>query len=82
MRKRLIGRVLQDKNPKTRIVEIMRFIMHPRYKKFLRRRRKFHCHDEKNISKAGDRVVIEEARPFSKLKRWKVVKVLNEGSEQ
>jgi len=82
MRKKLVGIVLRDKTPKTRIVEIVRFVMHPRYKKFLKRSRKFHCHDEKNISKAGDRVVIEEARPISKLKRWKVVKVLDEGAEQ
>ncbi|MCD6412536.1 MAG: 30S ribosomal protein S17 [Elusimicrobia bacterium] len=76
MRKKLTGVVLSDKNRKTRIVVVDRLVRHHRYKKSVRVRRKFHCHDEKEISRAGDSVVIVETRPMSKLKRWAILQVI------
>ncbi|HLD29312.1 MAG TPA: 30S ribosomal protein S17 [bacterium] len=69
------GIVVSDKMNKTRTVIVERKHVHPLYSKVLRDRKKFYAHDEKNMSKAGDRVLIRETRPLSKLKRWVVVKV-------
>ncbi len=75
-RKRVIGKVISDKMQKTRVVigEFMR--KHPLYKKYYKYRTKYYVHDEKNESKKGDIVLIEESRPLSKLKRWKLIKIL------
>ncbi len=81
MRKKLTGIVLSDKNKKTRIVVVERMVRHPRYKKNILVRKKFHCHDEKEISKSGDKVVIVETRPMSKLKRWAVLNVVGKVEE-
>jgi small subunit ribosomal protein S17 len=61
---------------KTVIVAIERTVMHPKYKKYLRRRTKVKAHDENNQSHVGDRVVIVECRPLSRDKRWRVSKIL------
>ncbi len=70
------GCVVSDKMQKTRIVEVTRLVEHPRFKKIIRRKVKYAVHDEKNESKAGDKVRIVETKPLSKTKRWRLVKVL------
>jgi small subunit ribosomal protein S17 len=72
----LAGRVVSDKMDKTITVLVERRIQHPVYGKFITRRTKLHAHDENNESKAGDQVLIEECRPLSKTKAWRLVKVL------
>jgi small subunit ribosomal protein S17 len=75
MPKRILqGVVVSDKNAKTRVVEVERRITHPLFKKIMKRTKKYHAHDEDNVTKLGDRVRIEECAPISKLKRWKMVK--------
>ncbi len=76
MRKRLIGKVISDKMQKTRVVVGETLKQHPLYKKFYKHRTKYYVHDEKEESKVGDTVLIEETRPLSKLKRWRLVKIL------
>jgi small subunit ribosomal protein S17 len=71
-----IGVVTSDRTAKTRRVEIPRLVQHPKYGKFLRRRTVCYVHDEAGESKAGDTVEIVECRPMSKLKRWKLVRVV------
>ena len=74
-RKRLQGIIIGDSNEKTRIVEVVRLIRHPLYQKVIKKRKKFYAHDEKEVSKKGDSVIIEETRPMSKLKRWRIAEV-------
>jgi len=74
-KKRMSGTVVSDKNSKTRVVKVERTYRHPLYQKVLKTAKKFHAHDEKEISSMGDLVTIEEMRPMSKLKRWRVVEV-------
>jgi small subunit ribosomal protein S17 len=76
MRKQVIGKVVSDKMQKSRVVVSERLIQHPKYKKYYKHRTKHYVHDEKEESKIGDTVLIEETRPLSKLKRWRLVKVL------
>lgn len=73
IRKKLKGKVVSDKGEKTVVVLIDRFVKHKRYGKFIRISKKYKAHDEKNEFKAGDKVVIEECRPISKDKSFKVV---------
>jgi len=70
----LQGTVVSDKNDKTVIVAVERRVMHPVYKKFIRRSKRFAAHDAANACKVGDVVTIRECRPISKSKRWEVVK--------
>ena len=72
-RRILQGTVVSDKNDKTITVLVERRVMHPVYKKFIRRTKRYAAHDEANASKAGDKVFIRECRPISKTKRWEVV---------
>lgn len=76
-RRRLIGRVRSDKMDKTVVVEVVRFKRDPMYKKYVRVRKRYHAHDEKNEYKTGDRVEIIEHRPISRQKRWAVVRLLD-----
>jgi small subunit ribosomal protein S17 len=69
----LQGVVVSDKNDKTVIVSVERRVMHPIYKKFIRRSKRYAAHDEANKCKVGDTVMIRECRPLSKTKRWEVV---------
>ncbi|WP_458095983.1 30S ribosomal protein S17 [Roseomonas sp. WA12] len=69
----LTGRVTSDKQDKTVTVLVERRIMHPLYKKFIRRSKKYAAHDETNLCREGDTVSIEECRPISKRKSWLVV---------
>ena len=67
------GVVVSDKMDKTVTVNVERRVMHPIYKKFIRRSKKYAAHDEANAYKNGDQVSIRECRPVSKRKRWEVV---------
>ncbi|MBN1515975.1 30S ribosomal protein S17 [Candidatus Sumerlaeota bacterium] len=71
-----IGMVVSDKQDKTVVVAVERQMKHPTYMKYIRRRKKFYAHDERNVCRIGDRVRIVETRPLSKLKRWRVESVL------
>ncbi|GLQ07774.1 30S ribosomal protein S17 [Sneathiella chinensis] len=74
MPKRILqGTVVSDKNNQTVVVNVERQVMHPLYKKYIGRSKKYHAHDEKNQFKEGDVVRIQEAAPRSKLKRWEVL---------
>lgn len=73
MRKRVIGVVKSDKPDKMVTVEVVKKVLHPRYKKYIKRKTRLYAHDAKNECKIGDRVLIEETRPLSKLKRWRVI---------
>lgn len=74
MPKRILqGVVVSDKGDKTVVVKVERRFMHPLYKKFIKRSKKYHAHDEANVAKVGDVVRIEECRPLSKTKSWTLV---------
>ena len=74
MPKRILqGVVVSDKQDKTVVVRVERQVMHPVYKKFVKKSKKFAAHDENNQYKVGDRVSIEECRPISKNKSWTVI---------
>ena len=70
----LEGQVISDKMNKTRVVKVTARLSHPKYRKLYTRSRKYKAHDENNEYHIGDIVEIEEARPLSKEKRWRVVK--------
>ncbi|WP_334108727.1 30S ribosomal protein S17 [Methylobacillus sp.] len=72
----LSGRVVSDKMDKTVTVLVERKVKHPLIGKVVRRSKKFHAHDESNECKEGDLVVIEESRPLSKTKTWRVSKIV------
>lgn len=72
-RRVLTGLVVSDKMDKTVVVEVTRRVKHPKYRKYINRRKSYKAHDEENNFKAGDRVVIRESRPLSRSKRWVVV---------
>ncbi|MCI0403276.1 MAG: 30S ribosomal protein S17 [Acidobacteria bacterium] len=76
LRQRRVGEVVSAKMQKTVVVEVRRRVQHPVYKRVLTRRKKFYVHDEQCQCREGDRVEIEETRPLSKLKRWRLVRVL------
>ena len=81
-RKTEIGVVASDKMNKTRRVVVERLVPHPKYGKMLRRRTVCHAHDEANASHIGDIVEIMETRPLSKLKRWRIVRIVRPGAQQ
>jgi small subunit ribosomal protein S17 len=78
-RKTRFGKVVGDKMDKTVVVAVDTPKRHPIYKKTIRRVVKYYAHDEKKESKIGDTVRIEETRPTSKLKRWRVVEIITKG---
>ena len=74
MPKRILsGTICKATNKKTVVVEVERTFKHPIYKKYIKRSKKYHAHDETDALRVGDNVMIEETRPISKLKTWKVV---------
>lgn len=73
----LTGTVISNKMQKTIVVEVKRIKEHPKYKKRLKVHKKYKVHNEKGEFKVGDRVIIEECRPLSKDKRWKVINRLS-----
>ncbi len=81
MRKKVVGKVISDKMQKTRVVISETLRKHPLYKKYYRHRTKYYVHDEKEKSREGDLVLIEETRPISKLKRWRLVKIIKKAEK-
>lgn len=77
----LTGRVVSNKMDKSVTVLIERNVQHPVYGKYIKRTTKLHAHDEKNACNEGDVVTIEQCRPLSKTKSWRLVKILKENSE-
>ena len=75
-RKTRDGVVVSNKMNQTAVVAIVERVRHPKYAKFINRTKKLYAHDEKNDVNVGDRVRVEETRPLSKLKRWRVVEIL------
>lgn len=76
------GSVVSAKMQKTVVVEIERSVVHPMYKKVLRRVTKLKAHDEQGVCKVGDRVKLIETRPISKDKHWRVVQVMEKGQPE
>jgi small subunit ribosomal protein S17 len=72
----LAGRVISDKMEKSAVVLVERRVQHPLYGKYIRRSTKLHIHDENNECKVGDTVTIQECRPISRTKSWKLVEVV------
>lgn len=75
-RKQRVGVVVSDVRDKTVTVEVDAPYKHPTYEKLVRRTKKLHAHDEQNEARVGDVVRVEETRPLSRLKRWRVVEIL------
>jgi len=75
-RKTREGTVVSSKMDKTVVVAVIERVRHPKYAKFVSRTKKLYAHDEANDAQIGDRVKVAETRPLSKLKRWRVVEVL------
>ena len=80
-RKTKVGRVVSDKMDKTIVVSVERLARHPLYKRVIRLTTKFKAHDELNDAHTGDTVLIEESRPLSATKRWKLIKVVQRAGE-
>jgi small subunit ribosomal protein S17 len=76
LRKTRIGLVSSDKMDKTITVTVKYKEKHPIYGKFVNKTKKYHAHDEKNEAQVGDRVLLMETRPLSKLKRWRLVEII------
>ena len=79
LREERIGIVLSNKMQKTIVVQIRRKVRHPLYGKVVEKAAKFKVHDEKNEAKPGDKVRIQETRPISKDKRWRLVEIMGHG---
>jgi small subunit ribosomal protein S17 len=79
-RKERVGEVISNKMTKTIVVRVERRFPHPKFKKVVTGYKKLYAHDEKAEAKVGDRVRIEETRPLSKLKRWRLVEVVERSS--
>ncbi|HHT83949.1 MAG: 30S ribosomal protein S17 [Christensenellales bacterium] len=76
LRKTRLGTVVSDKMDKTIVVEVVRKVKHPLYKKYIKTTKKFKAHDEENICRVGDFVEIQETRPLSKDKCWRLVRII------
>jgi small subunit ribosomal protein S17 len=75
-RKVRVGEVVSDKMQKTAVVAVTRLVRHPQYSRFMKKTTKFKVHDEKNECHVGDVVRIEETRPLSKEKRWRLLEIV------
>jgi small subunit ribosomal protein S17 len=80
-RKERVGEVISNKMAKTIVVRVERRFPHPRYKKVVTGYSKFYAHDEKSEAKLGDRVRIQETRPLSKTKNWRLVEIVERNTE-
>ena len=80
-RKTKVGRVVSDKMDKTIVVSVERLARHPLYKRVIRLTTKFKAHDEENDARTGDTVLIEESRPLSATKRWRLVRIVARAGE-
>ncbi|OQY20533.1 MAG: 30S ribosomal protein S17 [Desulfobacteraceae bacterium 4572_35.1] len=76
-KKKLVGTVTSDKMDKTVVVRVDTLVKHPVYKKYLKRSAKYKAHDENNNCAVGDKVVLTEARPLSRDKRWRVSEIID-----
>jgi len=79
-RKERVGEVISSKMAKTVVVRVERRFIHPKFKKVVTGYKKLYAHDEKSEAKVGDRVRLEETRPLSKIKRWRLVKIMERGT--
>lgn len=75
-----VGRVVSDKMDKTRVIVVETLKKHRIYKRTYKQTKRFYVHDEQNISHMGDMIRIEESRPLSKLKRWRLIEIVKRGS--
>ena len=75
-RKSRVGKVVSDSADKTATVQIERLVLHRQYKRYIRRRKKFAIHDERNECRVGDTVRFMDTRPLSKSKRWRLVEIV------
>jgi small subunit ribosomal protein S17 len=75
-KRELLGLIISNKMEKSVVVQVERFIQHKVYKKFIKRYKKYHAHDENNECNIGDTVKISETRPLSKLKRFRVCEIV------
>jgi len=80
-RKERVGEVISDKMEKTIVVRVERRFRHPQFKKVVTSYKKFYAHDEKSEAKVGDRVRIQETRPLSKTKTWRLVEVVERNDQ-
>ncbi len=76
VRKTMVGRVVSDRMDKTVVVQVERLVQDPLYQKFIRKRKRYKAHDQKNECHVGDQVLLMETRPLSREKRWRVKEVL------
>jgi small subunit ribosomal protein S17 len=81
LKRTLSGRVTSNKTDKTVTVLVERRLKHPLYGKFITRTKKYHAHDDNNQYVVGDTVVIEECRPLSRTKNWRVIKLVTNESK-
>lgn len=79
-RKHLWGIVMSNKMDKTLVVQVNRKVRHPVYEKFVSRKTKYYAHDEKGEANVGDTVEIAQTRPMSKLKRWRLLRIVQKAS--
>ena len=80
-RRQLQGTVVSDKMDQTVVVVVERITMHPLYRKVMRSHKRYHAHNAGNTARAGDVVLLEECRPISKMKRWRVLDVVERSGE-
>lgn len=78
----VVGKVISDKMNKTIVVQVERKVKHPLYGKYMRRFSKMYAHDEDNTCRVGDVVTIQQSRPISKTKRWKVLEIVKRDEHQ
>lgn len=78
----VVGKVISDKMHKTIVVQVERKVKHPLYGKYVRRFSKMYAHDEENACQIGDLVLIQQSRPLSKMKRWKLVEIIKREEQQ
>lgn len=81
-RRALIGQVTSDKMEKSITVQVTRLERHVKYGKFIRRYTRIHAHDEENQARTGDLVEVMQTRPMSKLKRWRLVRIVHSAPRQ
>lgn len=75
-RRKIVGVVVKDRMDKSVVIEVEKFMKHPRYHKYLKTKKRYKAHDEENACKIGDKVLVVETRPLSKDKRWLVKEVI------
>jgi len=75
-RRKIVGVVVKDKMDKSVVIEVEKFLKHPRYHKYLKTKKRYKAHDEGNVCRVGDKVLLVETRPLSKDKRWLVKEII------